>query len=266
MGKQKLRADPADRDGNVVALAGRRLRRRWPARPGPLDRARLAAALWRAGFFGLLGLTVLAVGGWAVLNSSLLSVRHVRVTGDSPLVSAAQVRRAAGLRPGTPLAKVDTAAVARRVERIAVIASARVSRSWPDTIVISVRDRVPALAVASAGRYRLIDGAGVTVRWAKLVPAQMPVLTSPPAVLRGNQGIRAAVAVLRELPAKLGKLVKSVSAPSADAVTLRLAGGITVVWGGPGRTAVKARELALLMRKHAIYYDVSDPNTVVTQG
>jgi hypothetical protein len=39
-----------------------------------------------------------------------------------------------------------------------------------------------------------------------------------------------------------------------------------VVWGSPRRGAQKARELVLLMRTHARYYDVSAPGTAVTRG
>ena len=56
----------------------------------------------------------------------------------------------------------------------------------------------------------------------------------------------------------------SVTAPSPDQVTLQLRSGVTVVWGGPGDAAAKARELAILMRTHARYYDVSSPATAVT--
>ena len=49
-------------------------------------------------------------------------------------------------------------------------------------------------------------------------------------------------------------------------MTLRLARGVTVVWGGTDRPAEKARELALLMRTHARTYNVSAPGTAVTSG
>jgi hypothetical protein len=39
---------------------------------------------------------------------------------------------------------------------------------------------------------------------------------------------------------------------------------VTIVWGGTGEPAAKSRELAILMRGHARYYDVSDPRTAVT--
>lgn len=240
--------DPADSGQPVPAVAGRR------------------ADPWRAGFFVLLLLGVAAVAVWLVFGSRLLVVRHVQVAGSDRLVPSAEVRRAAAVVLGTRLADLNTGAVARRVERIDAVASAQVSRSWPATIVITVKERTPVLAVPSDGKYKLIDGSGVTVRWASRKPARMPLLASPPAVLRGDPAIRAAVSVLRELPARLRQQVRSVAAPAADAVTLRLAGGTTVRWGGTGQPGLKAAELRVLMRAHASYYDVSDPSTAVTAG
>ena len=219
----------------------------------------------RTAFFGVLIVAILAAVAWALLGSSLLVVRHVEVTGNR-VVPAAQVRSAAGIRAGQPLARVNTAAAARRVDQIAAVLSATVSRSWPDAIVITVHERTPRLAVAASGGYDLVDEDGVTVRWAARKPAGMPLLTGPPAVLRGSPNVRAAAVVLRQLPRGLRAKVMSVSAASATAVTLHLGHGITVLWGGPGQAAQKSAELGLLLRRHARFYDVSDPSTAVTQG
>jgi cell division protein FtsQ len=219
----------------------------------------------RTAFFGVLVLAVLAGAAWALLGSSLLVVRHVEVIGNR-LVTAAQVRQAAKIKPGTPLATLDTAAVARRVEQLAPVLSAAVSRSWLDTIVITVRERTPVLAVAVAGGYELVDPYGVVVRSAARKPAGMPLLSPVPAVLRGNAAIRAAAIVLRHLPAEVRTRLRWVSAASASAVTLHLAGRVTVLWGGTGQAAQKTAELGLLLRTHARYYDISDPTTAVTQG
>jgi cell division protein FtsQ len=220
---------------------------------------------WRVAFFGVLVLAILAGAAWALLGSSLLVVRHEQVSGNRDLSPAAVVA-AAGIRPGTPMASLDTGAAARRVEQITQVLTASVARSWPDTVVITVRMRIPALAVASGGQFALIDGSGVTVRSSRRRPAGMPLLTHPPAQLRGSGGVRAAVTILARLPRRLRRLIESVSAQSADTVTFTLRGGITVVWGGSGQDAAKAAELAVLMRTRARYYDVSDPRTAVTHG
>jgi cell division protein FtsQ len=219
--------------------------------------------LGRRAFVAALALTIVVVAGWALLGPTVLVVRHVRVTGAGAQLPATAVRAAAGIAVGTPLARLNTAAAAHRVERLPAVLSARVSRSFPDTVVIAVRPRIPALAVPVGSRYALVDSHGVTVTSAAAVPAGMPVLTSPPPVLRGSPAVRAAALVVAELPGSLRAEVSSVSA-TAGAVTLQLDGGITVVWGGPAEGAQKAAELGVLLGTHARYYDVSDPATAVT--
>ena len=59
--------------------------------------------------------------------------------------------------------------------------------------------------------------------------------------------------------------VISVTAPHPDQVTLRLAGGVTVLWGDTGRAGVKVRELTILMRAHLRYYDVSALGSVAAK-
>jgi cell division protein FtsQ len=232
---------------------------------GSAKRGRRNADPRRIALVGVLAVAVLGGACWALLGSSLLVVRHVEVVGDR-LVTAAEVREAAKIKPGTPLASVNTEAAAARVEQLPPVLSAAVSRSWPDTIVITVRERTPVLAVAEAGGYQLVDPYGVVVRSAAHKPAGMPLLSPAPAVLRGSPAIRAVAAVVRQLPPEVRARLKWVSAASASAVTLHLGGRVTVLWGSASRAAQKSAELILLLRTHARYYDISDPDTAVTRG
>ena len=200
---------------------------------------------------------------WALIGSRLLVVRSVGVTGLHR-VTRSQVIAAAGIQHGIPLVRVDTSAVRRRVEQIPQVRSARVSRSWPDGVDIAVTERVPALAVRSAGRYQLIDPAGVTVATVPRRPPGMPVFT-PSGPVRGDPAVAAAAAVVRQLPAQLSRRLVSVTARTADSVTLHLSHGVTVLWGGAGQAAIKQRTLAVLMRAHARYYDVSVPGMAATR-
>jgi cell division protein FtsQ len=106
----------------------------------------------------------------------------------------------------------------------------------------------------------------VVVRTMASRPAGLPLLRPAPAQLRGSAAVRAAADVLGELPAALRQRVISVTAPSADEVTLRLRGRLTVRWGSADRARQKIRELRALMRTHARYYDVSAPGDAVTAG
>lgn len=218
---------------------------------------------WRAAFFGVAAAAIVAGAAWALLGSSFLVVRSVTVTGTR-MVPDSAVIDAAGIKLGTPLVRLNTAAVARRVERITLVRSARVSKDWPDRVVISVRERTPALAVRRGTGFALIDSSGVIVRTTTARPRGMPSLLSAPATVRGSPAVCAAVTVLGELPPRIRHKVLQVSAPSANAVTLHLRGRITIAWGGTARPAAKRAELAILMRTGASSYDVSDPATAMT--
>jgi cell division protein FtsQ len=242
---------------------------------GEPARARRTRRPWRAAFFALAGLGILAGVAWALLGSRLLVVRSITVKGTH-LVTTAQVLAAADVPIGTPLMRVNTTAVARRVEAIRQVASATVAKDWPDHLAITVRERVPVVAVRmAAGGYDLVDPDGVIVRWATAKPASLPLFltTLPGSGLRGDQGLAQTSAVLAELPSWLRESVAEVTVAGAavgpDAqqqVTLYLRGEKTVVWGGTDRAAQKDRELAILMRDPVRYFDVSAPGTAVTKS
>jgi cell division protein FtsQ len=219
---------------------------------------------WRIAFYGLALVGLAGFAAWALFDSQLLAVRSVVVTGTH-LVPASEVLAIAGVEPGTPLIRLNTGQVAARVDTIRQVRGAQVTRSWPDRVVIAVRERTPALAVpAPGGGFDLVDATGVIVLWAATKPGDLPLYpaTVPVTLLRGDPDLGAAAAVLGELPAALRSSVESLTAPSPDQVTLQLAGGITVVWGGTGGTSAKSEELGVLMRTHSHYYDVSAQGTV----
>ncbi len=229
---------------------------------------------WRAAFFAVAAVAIVVGVGWALLDSRFFVVRSVSVTGTH-LVTGAEVRSAAAIPPGLPLIRVNSATIAHRIERIRQVQSARVSRDWPDGVTIAVTERRPVLAVPNGRGFQLIDKYGVVVESSSRRPSALPTLelsavpgSGPVSVpeLRGSPAVYAAAVVLHELPRYLARSVVSMQAPSATEVTLRLARGITIVWGGTDRAAQKSRELAVLMRTHARSYDVSAPGTAVTGG
>ena len=220
---------------------------------------------WKAAFFVLAVVAIIAGVTWALLGSKFLVVRSITVDG-APDIPRSQVITAAGVRAGTPLIRISTGTVTRRVERLTLVESARVTRSWPNAITITIVERTAALAVREPAGWDLVDRFGVVLKQVQSRPHGLPrVRTSTaPDLLRGNPAVFAAATVGRELPARLAAKVRSIGAPTADTVTLYLRHGRTVVWGDASQTAMKARELAILMRGRARYFDVSDPRAVVT--
>jgi len=219
---------------------------------------------WKAAFFGFAAAGLIAGVAWALLGSSLLVVRSVRITGSA--VPRATVLAAAGIRMGTPLIRIDTGAVARRVERITQVQSARVRLSWPDAVVIWTRQRTAVFATPAHHGYNLVDSYGVVLRRSATQPRGLVLLSQPRSLAgpRRNRSVLAAGSVIRNLPSWLRGRVVSVRADGPADIILILHGGIEVRWGSPAHGAAKASEMAVLLRTRAAYYDVSDPVTAVT--
>jgi cell division protein FtsQ len=267
-------AGPAEVPGATIvagepsgAYAGPRRPPGAPPGRGPRPRNR-----WRTAFFMLAGVALVVGVSWALLGNRLLVVRSVTVKGTAALLAPAQVIAAAGVPVGTPLLRVNAGAVTRRVEALREVASATVSKNWPDQLVISVRERVPAVAVKMAGGgYDQVDPSGVIVSYTKAKPAALPLLVTslPGSALRGSTGVSTAAAVLAELQPWLAKQVAVVKptavAAGTEQVTLGLRDGKTVQWGAPGNAAQKNRELAILLTGGASDIDVSTPGTAVTR-
>jgi cell division protein FtsQ len=219
----------------------------------------------KALLFAVLGTAILAGMAWALLGPRLLVVRSVQVVGAGRAVPAAQVLAAAHVPHGVPLIRVDTGAIARKVEQLRQVQYAVVSKDWPATVVITVQPRTPVFAVRAPGGYAVVDRFGVSISDVASRPPGLPLLSVGPAVvsLRGDPAVLAAARVLAELPPRVAHRVRAVSAISASDVSVTLASGATVLWGNTGNASVKAKELTLLMRTHGRTYDVSSPGTAM---
>jgi cell division protein FtsQ len=76
---------------------------------------------------------------------------------------------------------------------------------------------------------------------------------------------RAALDVHLALPEPLRGQVRSVAAPSPQAVTLQLADGRSVVWGGVSGGATKAAAVLALLHRPGEVFDVSGEGVVVVR-
>ena len=164
---------------------------------------------------------------------------------------------------------MNTAQVAARVDTIRQVRSAQVTRSWPDRLVIVVRERTPALALpapAAAGTTWSTRTAWC-VQWVARRPADLPLYptVAPRPRCAATRAWPRPPPSSANCPPSCGVRWSRSPRRNPDQVTLRLAGGVTVLWGGTGRAAVKARELAVLMRAHLRYYDVSAPGSVAAK-
>jgi cell division protein FtsQ len=234
-------------------------RGRFAARAARVRRRPWLLVAWLAG-----ALALVMGGVWLVELSPVLVARSVRVEGVPPAIAATISIRAA-VPIGTPLARVDTAAIADRVLASGTLAEVTVSRSWPNTIVIAASPRVPVLAVKNPqGQLQVVDDEGVAYATVSVPPKGVPLINTvetPPS----KDSMRAGLAVLQALSAVQRGRVTNVTVSGANMVTLRL-GAVTVVWGGASEPELKAKVMtALLKQNRAGTIDVSAPRTPVTR-
>jgi cell division protein FtsQ len=238
-----------------VVLATARLKakakaERWARRRRALRNVGIAAA----------ALAPLALLAWVLLLSPLLAVRTVAVSGTTRL-SAEQVRAAADVMRGTPLARIDDDAVVRRVKALRAVAEVRVSRGWPSTLRLHVVERTPVVGVVTGQGVTLVDAEGVPFAAAPALPAgvvRLQVARPGPK----DPTTRAALDVLAVLPQPMRGRVRIVRAASPSSVTLVLRDGRRVLWGGVGDTALKAQAAEALLKMPGSVYDVSRPGVV----
>lgn len=201
--------------------------------------------------------------GWLLLASPLLTVRSVAVSGTT-LLTPSQVRVAADVSRGTPLARVDTAAVVRRLKALPPVADVEVSRGWPGTLRLKVVERTPVAAVLDKRGVTLVDAAGVPYAPAPRFPAGT-VRLQVPRPGPTDPTTKAALSVLADLPPPLRTPLRVVRAATPSSVTLVLRDGRQVLWGGAGDTAQKAQAALALLKMPGRVYDVSRP-AVVTRS
>jgi len=240
-------APAAEPDERSVARTRKRFLRRQRARRW---------LVWRR-ILVILAVVGLLVGSvWLVFFSSVLAVEGARVEGVEVLTPA-QVRAAADVPVGEPLATVDLDAVQARVEDLAAVDSADVSRSWPDQVLVRVVERETVAVTEREGVWKGVDDEGVLFR---TYPSRPEGLTE---VRMGAstsvEALEEAAAVIRSLPADILARVLYVDVRTIDAISLHLRSGATVNWGSADESGRKAEVLNVLLEREASVYDVTAP-------
>ncbi len=228
----------------------------------------------------VLGAAALVVAVVALLHTPLFSARAITVTGAHPDTGTAAIVAAAGLERHPLMISLDPAAVAGRVESLPFIATARVSRHWPDGVQISVTERVPVLEMAGPGTgWSVLDGHGRTLQ---AVPARLPGLVVlivhtrsggiPPAPVGRTlpPDASAGLLVCRSLPKAFSAQVVSVTVAPDGTISLALNSGITVLLGTGTDLTAKFEDVAAIIAHGSLHptstLDVSVPESPTVSG
>lgn len=210
----------------------------------------------------LLLLGAVAAGVWLVFFSRYVTADRVVVVGNAS-VGQLRVERAADVPTGTPLARVDLGAVRHRVEAIAAVRSADVSRSWPHTVRIDVTERTPVAVVETGQGLRSLDAQGVLFGGYAERPEGLPLVQTRAGTRR--EALAEAGRVVEALPAPLAGKVDRLEVASIDEIRLVLTNGRRVLWGTAQDSDRKAEVLAVLLKQKGNEIDVSVPGRPTTR-
>jgi cell division protein FtsQ len=185
-----------------------------------------------------------------VLHTPLLALRNATVrgaqhTGDQTVLSAA------GLLADPPLIDVDPAATAAKIEKLPWVAHAVVVRHWPDSVTITVTERVPLGSVPMpGGGAAVVDASGRVLAWETSAPPGLvlvaPVSPGRPGTILAP-GARPALEVAAALPPSLAARVLHVIADAHGVVTLDLGRRVTAALGTADGIGAKLTALASVL-------------------
>lgn len=221
-----------------------------------------------AWLIGIGSVVVVLLGAALVSVSPLMALHTVEVVG-AQRVDAAAVRRALDPQLGTPLPLLNYSQVHKQLERFPLIRSYSTEADPPGTLVVRIVERTPLAVLKDASGFQLVDQAGVVMQTTPTRPGGYPLIAIADGTAKHARQTEfaAAAAVLAALPDGMLAKVATATATGAQDVTLKLASGVTVVWGGPDHAALKSSVLAALVKAapRASVYDVSAPNSPVTR-
>ena len=244
VGKRIAGAKRDERERRQQAIARRRL----------LLLAGLAAALG-----------VVVWGLVALWQAPILPVKRVAITGSSRL-SEEVVRKLAAVPRDVTLLRADTGGIEQRLLTNPWIAEAKVTRQFPDTIVLEVVERTPSAVIDAGGtKLWLADSTGM---WLGLLGSQEATglvtvrdiegLTPKAGERTRSPEVRNALAVIAGLSPDMRRILKTVSAPSVDKTALITKSDVQIMVGSALDIAKKNRvaRKILATEKGVVYVNV----------
>jgi cell division protein FtsQ len=193
-----------------------------------------------------------------VYRSQAFAVKKTDVVGASRL-SADEVRRLSGLSSGETLIRLPTRRLEGNLKRSAWIASAEVSRDFPDTVRIRIVERTPLALVDLGGKTLwLVDRSGIWLAKSSGDSTGTPVVVrdveglDPVAGRKtGSETLMNALEVVRSLDASFAKSIHTISAPSIDKTALVTKDDVEVFVGSSDDMARKQQVAEKILKQQA---------------
>ncbi len=226
--------------------------------------------LFRRFFLFTVALTIVVVGGNALLHIGYFRVQNVAVTGNTH-EAAGEVISVTGLDQTPAMIEVSSRSVTKQAQSLRWVKSITVARHWPHSVTLIVKERHPiAVAADSTGTLYLADASGVQLDPPPL-GANLPRLEAIGATSTWpySKAARAAAFVAAKLPVAFAKQVAVVQIwPNGD-IRLQLTTPVTFLLGSATNLHDKFVAVASVIAHQPLrrgqVVDVSVPSAVTIQ-
>lgn len=182
------------------------------------------------------------------LGQAGFTMRRVEIKG-AERVSRLAIYNVAFDQQSMALPMIDLEATRERLLQFGWIREARVSRRWPDTLVVDVIERQPAAIWQNGGHLSIIDAEGVV-----LEPVRVEAMPQLPLVIgdQANRQVGALAALLERAP-RLRPLISGASWVGERRWDLRFGGGeVLMLPEGDEEAAHAIQRFALMDQQDAL--------------
>lgn len=183
-----------------------------------------------------------------------LSVKSVTIIGNY-YAKAVDIERAADIRVGTQLARLDGGAISERVLKLPEVKRVEVRRAWPNEVILAVVEREPIAVTKVANAWRYVSSDGSVFGQSTAQPNGFVGVSAS-----SSKTFAVAAKVAAGLPVWLRDRVSSLRGITRDNVVIVLTDGVEIRWGGSEQSDLKAQVLKALLGQRARIYDVSVPD------
>ena len=221
---------------------------------------------------GVLALSTLGIAGVWLVHQPFLRVNHVLVHGLHH-ESVTAVLAASGLASHPPMIDVNAATIDRRLAGFAWIRDVRLTRRWPDTVILQVEERVAvAVAFDAARQLQYVDESGRDLGPAPL-HANLPTLRyvgATGSTWSFQRAGRGAAYVASQLPPAFARQVSVISEAASGIVTLQMTTPVRFVLGPATNLEAKFVAIASVIAHSQLspgdIVDVSVPGALAVTG
>lgn len=195
----------------------------------------------------LIAAIIFGLGSYLLGWSSLLTVRQIVISGAPSSAAQQEIQSKINFKVGEKLARVDSRALAKRIQTANWIESADISRNWLDgKVSVVVHPRTPVALYTEPGKPQVaLDASGNIFQ----LPGKLPTGLAKVSANSVESGL-AAIKTFTEMPKDFSAGIENLSAEgSANLVITGNFSGhkLRIIWGDGQDTLLKIKVINALL-------------------